>query len=146
MRRDKSMKAIRIHGPKDVRFEEVPIPKVGPDDLLIRVKAAGLCGTDLELYDGTMFYITSGITKLPLIPGHEWSGEVVELGANVSEFSIGDKVTGECSVGCRSCPYCIRGWYNQCPFRTETGLLNRDGGFAEYISFSRYFLEPPIFW
>ena len=135
------MKAIRIHGPEDVRFEEVPIPEVGPEDVLIQVRAAGLCGTDLELYDGTMFYITSGMTKLPIIPGHEWSGEVVELGSNVNEFSVGDKVTGECSVGCRSCLYCIRGWYNQCQSRTETGLLNRDGGFAEYISFPKYFLH-----
>ena len=135
------MKAIRIHGSKHVRYEDVPMPQVGPDDVLIKVKAAGLCGTDLELYDGTMFYLTSGMAQLPLIPGHEWSGEVVELGSNVSEFSIGDRVTGECSVGCRSCSYCIRGWYNQCQFRTETGILNRDGGCAEYISFPKHFLH-----
>lgn len=135
------MKAIRLHGPKEVRLEEVSMPAVGPDDVLIRVRAACLCGTDLELYDGTMFYLTSGMTRLPLIPGHEWSGEVVEVGSNVREFAVGDAVTGECSVGCRSCSYCIRGWYNQCPFRTETGILNRDGGFAEYISFPKHFLH-----
>ena len=135
------MKAIRVYGAKDVRYEDVPMPQVGPDNVLIRVYAAGLCGTDLEVYDGTMFYITSGMTSLPFIPGHEWSGEVVELGSNVREFSVGDKVTGECSVGCRACSYCIRGWYNQCQFRTETGLLNRDGSFAEYISFPKYFLH-----
>lgn len=135
------MKAIRIHGQKNVKYEDVDIPHIGPDDVLIRVRAAGLCGTDLELYDGTMFYLTSGIASFPLIPGHEWSGEVVELGSNVSEFSVGDTVTGECSVGCRSCSYCIRGWYNQCPHRTETGILNRDGGFAEYIAFPKFFLH-----
>ena len=135
------MKAIRVYGPKNVKYEEVPMPEIGCDDVLIKVKAAGLCGTDLEVYDGTMFYITSGLTKLPFIPGHEWSGEVTELGSNVTEFEVGDRVTGECSVGCRSCSYCIRGWYNQCQHRTETGLLNRDGGFAEYISFPKYFLH-----
>lgn len=135
------MKAIRIHGKKEARYEDVPMPEIGPDEALIRVKAAGLCGTDLELYDGTMFYLTSGMASLPLIPGHEWSGEIVETGSNVREFSVGDKVTGECSVGCRSCPYCIKGWYNQCPSRTETGILNRNGGFAEYISFPKYFLH-----
>lgn len=135
------MKAIRIHGPKEARYEEVPTPQIGPDDVLIRVKAAGLCGTDLELYDGTMFYLTSGMAELPLIPGHEWSGEIVELGSNASEFSVGDRVTGECSVGCRSCSYCVKGWYNQCPLRTETGILNRDGGFAEFISFPKHFLH-----
>lgn len=135
------MKAIRVYGPKEVRYEDVPMPQVGCDDVLVKVRAAGLCGTDLEVYDGTMFYITSGLTKLPFIPGHEWSGEVAELGSNVNEFEIGDRVTGECSVGCRSCSYCIRGWYNQCQARSETGLLNRDGGFAEYISFPKYFLH-----
>ncbi len=135
------MKAIRIHGPQDVRYEDVETPAVGPDDVLVRVKAAALCGTDLELYDGTMFYITSGMTSLPLIPGHEWSGEVAEFGANVTEFVVGDRVTGECSVGCRACEDCIRGWYNQCRHRTETGILNRDGGFAEYVAFPRHFLH-----
>lgn len=135
------MKAIRVHGIKDVRFEEVDMPNVGPDDVLIRVRAGGLCGTDLEVYDGIMFYLTTGMTRTPFILGHEWSGEVVELGSNVSEFAVGDRVTGECSVGCRSCPNCLRGWYNQCQFRTETGLLNRDGGFAEYIAFPKQFLH-----
>lgn len=135
------MKAIRVYGPKDVRYEDVPMPDLGPDDVLIRVCAACLCGTDLEVYDGAMFYITSGMTTLPFIPGHEWSGEVVELGTDVREFVKGDRVTGECSVGCRACSNCIRGWYNQCQFRTETGLLNRNGGFAEYIAFPKYFLH-----
>ncbi len=135
------MKAIRVYGPKDARYEDVPEPQAGPDEVLIRVKAAALCGTDLEFYDGTMFYITSKMTRLPLIPGHEWAGEVVEVGSNVHEFNPGDRVTGECSVSCRSCADCIRGWYNQCQFRTETGLLNRDGGFAEYIAFPKYFLH-----
>ena len=128
------MKAIRIHGPEDVRYEEVKTPEPGLDDVLVKVKAAGICGTDLELVDGSMFYLTSGMGRLPIIPGHEWSGEVSELGKNVEGFRIGDKVTGECSIGCRTCPYCMKGWYNQCPNRTETGILNRDGGFAEYIA------------
>ena len=135
------MKAIRVYGPGDLRYEDVDMPEVGPDDVLIKIKATGLCGTDLEVYDCSMVYIASGMSTLPLIPGHEWSGDVVELGSNVTEFSLGDRVTGECSVGCLTCPYCVRGWYNQCPNRTETGLLNRDGGFAEYIAFPKYFLH-----
>ena len=135
------MKAIRVYGPKDVRYEDVPMPSLGPDDVLIRIQAAGLCGTDLEVYDGTMFYITTGMTKLPFIPGHEWAGKVVKTGSAVHEFSPGDKVTGECTVSCRMCPYCMKGWYNQCPHRTETGLLNRDGAFAEFIAFPRSHLH-----
>jgi L-iditol 2-dehydrogenase len=138
---EKTMKAVRIHGRMQARYEDVPLPKAGPDDVLIRIRAVGICGTDLELYDGTMFYLASGMGRLPMTPGHEWAGDVVEVGSNVTEFQVGDKVTGECSVGCRACPYCLKGWYSQCPNRTETGVLNRDGGFAQYISFPRYFLH-----
>ncbi len=127
------MKAIRYLGPRDCRLEDIPQPAPGRDDVLIRVRAAGICGTDLEVHDGIMFYFTSGMTRTPITPGHEWSGEIVELGSNVSRFQVGDRVTGECSVGCGRCDLCKRGWYNQCTHRTETGLLNRDGGFAEYI-------------
>ncbi len=137
----KTMKAVRIHGRCQARYEDVPVPEVTPDDVLVRIRAVGICGTDLELYDGTMFYLSSGMCRLPMIPGHEWAGDVVEVGANVTEFQIGEKVTGECSVGCRTCVYCLKGWYSQCPNRTETGVLNRDGGFAQFISFPRFFLH-----
>lgn len=135
------MKAVRIHGPNDVKVEEIADPEVGPEDVLIKVKAVGICGTDQELADGSMFYITEGLCQLPMTPGHEWSGEVIALGSNVTEFEIGDRVTGECSVGCRSCSDCLAGNYHQCQFRTETGVLNRDGGFAEMIAFPKYFLH-----
>ncbi len=135
------MKAIRIYGPGDARYEDVPTPEPGPDDVLVRIRAAGFCGTDLEIFDGTAVHIRSGRARLPLIPGHEWAGEVVSTGAAVREFAPGDLVTGECSVGCRACPYCLKGWYNQCQNLTETGILNRDGAFAEYISYPRHFLH-----
>lgn len=135
------MKAIQIHGKHDARYEEIPDPTYGPDEVLINVKAAALCGTDLELYDGTMFYLTSGMAKLPVVPGHEWSGEVIAVGEEVDEFKPGDRVTGECSVGCLHCEYCKKGWYNQCPNRTETGILNRQGGMAELIAFPKLFLH-----
>jgi L-iditol 2-dehydrogenase len=135
------MKAIVIEGTKKANYRDVPDPTVGADDVLIRVKAAGICGTDMELYDGVMFYLTDGMARLPLIPGHEWAGEVVQTGANVTEFEPGDRVTGECTVSCMRCEYCRKGWYNQCPDRTETGILNRAGGFAEYISFPKQFLH-----
>lgn len=135
------MKAIRYHGPRDVRLEELPVPEIGSDDVLIRVKAAALCGTDLEVYDGIMVYFTSRMTRVPITPGHEWAGEVVEVGSEVDDFQQGDLVTGECTVSCMRCDYCRKGWYNQCPNRTETGLLNREGGFAEYIAFPSLLLH-----
>lgn len=135
------MKAVRIHGPKDVRLEDVADPTPGPEDVLIRVKAVGICATDIELCDGTMFYITSGMAKLPMTPGHEWSGEVVDVGPAVKGFAKGDRVVGECTVACGRCEMCKKGWYNHCPNRTETGVLNRDGAFAEYINYPASFLH-----
>jgi 2-desacetyl-2-hydroxyethyl bacteriochlorophyllide A dehydrogenase len=135
------MKAVRAHGPGDLRYEEIPTPVVAPDEALVRIRAAGICGTDLEIADGTAVHIRSGRARLPFIPGHEWSGEIVEVGREAQGFAVGDRVTGECSVGCRTCRYCLKGWYNQCLNLTETGILNRDGGFAEYISFPWYALH-----
>jgi 2-desacetyl-2-hydroxyethyl bacteriochlorophyllide A dehydrogenase len=136
------MKAIRLHGPKDARYEDVPDPKPGPDDVLVKVKAVAICGTDVELFDGTMFYITSGMAKYPFIPGHEWSGEVVEAGENAkADFKPGDAVVGECSIGCRKCKRCLAGNYHLCADRSETGLLKQPGGMAEYISYPRFFLH-----
>jgi L-iditol 2-dehydrogenase len=135
------MKAIRIHGPKDARYEDIPTPKPGPDDVLIKVKAVAICGTDVELFEGTMFYITSGLTKYPFIPGHEWSGEVVETGSNVTAFLPGDAVVGECSIGCRKCKRCQRGAYHLCANRSETGLLKQPGGMAEYICYPQHTLH-----
>jgi len=136
-----TMKAIRIHGPKIASCDDVPMPTVGPDDVLVRVRAAAICATDIELYDGTMFYLTSGMAQLPLVPGHEWAGEVVEAGENARAFTVGDRVVGECSIGCRQCDDCRRGWYHLCRRRSETGLIKQDGAFAQYISFPRFFLH-----
>lgn len=129
------MKAIRIHGPYDARYEEVPIKKPEAGEVVIRIRAAGLCGTDYELYTNEMVYIQEGLCKLPMTPGHEWSGDIVEVGENAGDFKVGDKVTGECTVSCGKCGYCKKGLYNMCTGRTETGVMSRDGGFAEYITF-----------
>lgn len=135
------MKAIRIHGPRDARYEEIPDPEPGPDDVLIKVKSVAICGTDIELFDGTMFYIKSGMTKYPFIPGHEWSGEVVEPGSNVTAFRPGDAVVGECSIGCRKCKKCQGGNYHLCADRRETGLIGQPGGMAQFISYPQHFLH-----
>ncbi len=135
------MKAVRIHGPKDARFEEVPTPHPGPDDVLVRVRAAAICATDVELFEGTMYYLRMGMTHYPFIPGHEWSGEVVQLGERVRRFSVGDRVVGECSIGCRHCRFCLSGRYHLCADRSETGLLKQPGAMAEFISFPQYFLH-----
>jgi 2-desacetyl-2-hydroxyethyl bacteriochlorophyllide A dehydrogenase len=128
------MKAARIWGPLDIRYEEVPDPSPGPKEVLVRIKAEGVCGSDLVLLKGDYPYIKSGLTKYPFTPGHEWSGIVVDLGPEVKGFAIGDSVVGEPSLGCGSCYRCLGGRYDLCPQRQEVGSLrNKDGGYSEYI-------------
>ncbi len=135
------MKAYRVYGAHDGRYEELPDPVIGPDDALLRPRAVTVCGTDLEIFNGSMFYFTSGLAKYPIILGHEWSAEVLAVGANVSNVRPGDKVVGECTVSCGHCEYCHKGWYNQCPTRLETGILNLDGGFSDRMRYPASFLH-----
>lgn len=136
-----TLKAVRIHGANDVRIADIGRPIPGHGEVLIRVRATGICGTDVEIRDGTMAYFTRGMASYPVTPGHEWVGDVVEVGNDVVGFDIGDRVVGECSVGCTKCDRCLAGNYHRCLERTETGILNRDGGFAEYIVHPALFLH-----
>ena len=135
------MKAFRIYGTHSGKYEELPDPQIGPDEALLRVRAVAVCGTDLEIYQGTMFYFTSGLARYPIIPGHEWSGEVLRVGENVTNVRPGDRVVGECTVACGYCEYCRIGWYNQCTNRRETGILNLDGGFADRMAYPASYLH-----
>jgi 2-desacetyl-2-hydroxyethyl bacteriochlorophyllide A dehydrogenase len=135
------MKAIIISAPGRATVAEMTPSDLRDDDVRIRVLATGVCGTDVELFDGTMPYLTSGMARYPVIPGHEWVGEVCEVGTHVSGFAVGDRVVGECSCGCMRCARCLAGHYHRCTFRTETGILNRAGAFAEYINFPATFLH-----
>ena len=129
------MKAARIFGPNDIRYVDVETPKIGDDDVLIRVKRAGVCGTDLAIYGGDMPYLKSGATTYPITPGHEWSGVVEEAGGNVRHLRPGDRVTGDVSLGCGKCVHCLHGDFNLCEDRQEVGSFhNKDGGYAEYIA------------
>ena len=135
------MRAVRIHAANDVRIEDVKPRELKPDECLIRVKAVGICATDVELCDGSMFFVKTGMAKLPMTPGHEWAGEVVETGKAVTNYAPGDRVVGECAIGCRSCDICLTGHYQLCRHKVSTGVLNFDGAFAEYIVYPYYFLH-----
>lgn len=135
------MLAARLEGPGALRIGVVPDPAPGPGEVLVRVGAVGICATDLEIVHGTLSYFTSGAAHYPIIPGHEWAGEIVALGEGVAGFAVGDQVTGECGMGCRACRVCLEGRYQLCPHRTETGILNRDGAFAELLAFPAAFLH-----
>jgi L-iditol 2-dehydrogenase len=133
MSRAGTMKALRIRGPLEMRIEEIPIPAVGEGQVLVRVDTVGICATDIELFEGRMPYIRQGLTRLPLTPGHEWSGTVERLGEKVRNVKTGDRVVGDISLGCGQCLSCLRGAYHLCERRTELGVINADGAFAEYL-------------
>ena len=127
------MKALRIHGPLDMRIEEVPVPTLERDQVLVRVAAVGICATDIELFDGRMPYIRQGLTRLPLTPGHEWSGVVEQVGAEVENVHVGDAVCGDISLGCGQCHSCLTGAYHLCDRRSELGVIREDGAFAQFL-------------
>lgn len=113
---------------------EVPMPDVKPGDVLIKVVNVGVCRTDLEIYDQELGYYKSGPAQYPIVPGHEFCGEIVQVGANGGGFNVGERVVGECIVPCGLCPRCLTGAPEACGQRREVGVLNLDGAYARFIS------------
>jgi (R,R)-butanediol dehydrogenase/meso-butanediol dehydrogenase/diacetyl reductase len=139
------MKAAVWYGKEDIRIEDYPVPKVGPGQVKVRIMQCGVCGSDLHEYFSGPFIIPSkphpltGKSGGPLILGHEFSAEIVELGEGVSRFSIGDRVTANPLLYCGNCYYCRRGEHIMC---TKLGTVGFawDGAFAEYGVFPEYTL------
>ncbi len=123
------MKAALFYGIKDIRAEDIPIPAGGPGDMLIKVHAAAICGTDLRIYGNGHFKIREGDRR---ILSHEVSGEIVEVGANVADFTPGERVSVIPNIGCGVCPNCRKGLNQLCPDYDAFGI-SIDGGFAEYM-------------
>ena len=109
---------------------DVDTPEVGSEDVLIKIKASAICGSDLGIYDFTPAYSGMG---LPVIPGHEFSGVVEEAGPDVEDYSPGDRVLSRSVVSCGTCRFCAVGMDNLCESSKVLGI-HRDGGFAEYVS------------
>lgn len=108
---------------RDVRLEQMPVPRIGPGEVLIKTRASGICGSDLmEWYR---------IKKAPLVLGHEITGEIVEAGAGVKDFKLGDRVFSSHHVPCGKCRYCLAGHQSVCDLLRTTHF--DPGGFAEYI-------------
>lgn len=127
--------SILVSGPMEIDYVDRGINAPGKGEVLVKIKAAGLCGTDMEVLANKLIYYKTGFAKLPITPGHEWCGVVEALGEGVTEFAVGDHVTGECTISCGHCKQCLSGHSSLCKNRTETGVINRDGGYAEYITF-----------
>ncbi len=112
-------------------LKEAPKPAIGPGDVLIRVRAAGICGTDVHIYDWDRW--SQNRIRPPLIIGHEFVGEIVEIGQNVRHVKPGQRVSAEGHIGCGHCEFCRTGQAHICNDVRIIGV-DRDGCFAEYIS------------
>ena len=138
------MKAAVWYGRKDVRVEDVPEPPApGPGEVKIQVHQTGICGSDLHEYDvGPIFIPTEELhpltgKKAPLILGHEFSGEVVEIGGGVKNVKVGDRVAPDAAQHCGECYMCKVNRYSLCEKLAFTGLM-ADGAFAEYVNVPAY--------
>ncbi|MGA1869399.1 MAG: zinc-dependent dehydrogenase [bacterium] len=117
------MRVAMYYSNNDVRLEKLPTPQINADELLIKVVASGICGSDvMEWYR---------IKKAPLVLGHEIAGEVVEVGENVKKYSVGERVFVFHHIPCNTCNYCLRGHYTACETLHTTNYY--PGGFAEYV-------------
>ncbi|HUN87068.1 MAG TPA: zinc-dependent dehydrogenase [Terracidiphilus sp.] len=125
-----TMRAVVYHGVNDMRVETVPVPRIGPGELLVRIATCGICGTDLKK-------IHTGSHSAPRIFGHEMAGIVAAVGHGVTRFHEGDRVMVFHHVPCNECYYCRKGTPAQCPLYKKTGVTAgfepSGGGFAEYI-------------
>lgn len=120
------MKAYIITGKQKAEIRQVEVPIVGDDDVLIKVEAAGLCGTDCHIYQGEYF------SSYPLIPGHEFAGTVAAVGRKVTQVAVGQRVTSDPNIFCEKCYFCQQNLQNHCENFHATGVT-RNGAFAEYV-------------
>src|SRR5579862_9307587 len=125
------MKAlVKSHDAPGLWLEDVPEPEPGINDVKIRVLATGICGTDLHIYEWDEW--ARSTIHVPLVIGHEFVGQVVEVGTNVTNYRPGDIVSGEAHVICGRCRNCLAGRRHLCAHIQGVGV-NRAGAFAEYI-------------
>jgi threonine 3-dehydrogenase len=122
---------VKAAAEEGLRLEDVPEPEPGINDVLIRVRKTGICGTDLHIYDWDSW--AQRTIPVPMVVGHEFVGEVVAFGANVSDFAPGDLVSGEGHVVCGRCRNCMAGRRHLCAHSIGLGV-QRPGAFAEYVA------------
>lgn len=124
------MKAAVYLGKEMIEPQEIDIPEIKDDEVLVKVMASGICGTDVHIYYGH-----EGATEpnVPVVLGHEFSGEVVKCGSKVNRIKVGDKVTVDPNMYCGNCEYCMNGKKHFCPDMSAIGV-NQNGGFEDYCA------------
>jgi threonine dehydrogenase-like Zn-dependent dehydrogenase len=127
------MRALVITDRESARVEEVEAPVAGAGQVVVDVRRAGICGTDVELFTGQLAYFAQGKTGFPLRPGHEWCGVVSAVGDGVDPGWLGVRVTGDTMLGCGHCPRCQAGNGHVCADRREVGIMGWAGALAEQV-------------
>jgi L-iditol 2-dehydrogenase len=129
------MRVAMYYNNRDVRLEEAPVPRIGPGELLLKVHASGVCGSDvMEWYR---------IKRAPLVLGHEVAGEIVEIGEGVDRYKMGDRVFVSHHIPCNTCRYCLNGHHTVCETLHTTNF--DPGGFAEYVRVPRLNTDRGVF-
>lgn len=123
------MLALRLYGENDIRLEEVPIPEINDDEILLKTEAAAVCGTDVRMWKNGQKGVDA---DHPLILGHEFAGEIVKVGKNVPFYKVGMHVGMQPNIGCGICDRCVDGKFHLCDDYRAFGI-NMDGAFAEYV-------------
>lgn len=135
------MKAMLLSEYNKLDITEMPTPQIADDEVLIRVRACGICGSDIHGYDGS-----TGRRIPPIVMGHEAAGEIEHVGKSVKDYRVGDRVTFDSTVSCGRCDYCKAGQVNLCDNRMVLGVscgdYRRHGAFAEYVAVPERILYP----
>ena len=124
---NKTMKAAVVEKPGTLVVKQVPVPEIGDDEVLIQVKYTGICGTDWSIFTGKY-----SADKLPLVPGHEFSGVIAQVGSKARHLKEGDRVTADINMSCGVCFYCKKGQKLMCPQFTQLGI-HTNGTYAEFV-------------
>ena len=137
-----TMKALRMYAPGDFRYEDVPVPKIDDDEILVKIEGCGICAGDVKtLHGGVRIWGTTPekrYIEAPVIGGHEFVGRVVKYGKNVAGVKEGDRMVSEQIVPCGECRFCKAGYYSMCQRHYIYGFKeDTQGGFAEYMKFSK---------
>lgn len=137
------MKAFIVHAPGHSTIEEVEEPIAGLGQVVVEVTRAGVCGTDVEFFNGDMAYFKTGEAYYPMRLGHEWCGIVISTGVGVDRKWIGKRVTGDTMLGCQNCKRCLSGAQHVCADRFEIGIRNGwPGALAEKLLVPAFALHP----
>src|SRR5215210_2192878 len=123
------MKAVMVEAPHRVSVQDIPEPVAGPKDVIVKVAACGICGTDIHIIDGEF-----PPTTYPIVIGHEFGGTVVDVGDQVVGVKVGDRVGVDPTVNCGECYFCQRGKGNLCERWNAIGVGALNGGFAECVA------------